>query len=88
MTSQRKIVSDAVFMVFYIGLVGAMACLTMTLVITHLVGFELTLPHTQMAAMNLAGWALLPFAVKIYQPMTGAAFTWRSNPILDGAMDH
>lgn len=87
MTSQRKIAADAVFMVMYIGIVGAMACLTLTLAVTYLIGLDLNLPHQQMAALNLAGWIMLPLAQKAYQPLTGTPFAWRSNSILDGGTE-
>ena len=87
MTNQAKIASDALFMVLYIGFAGAMACLSLTLVITYLMDFHLSVPHAPMTAVNIAGWALIPLAQKAYQPLTGEAFTWRSNAVLDGGTE-
>jgi hypothetical protein len=84
MTSKRAILKDALFMLIYIGLIGAMLCLTLVLGISYLLDIKLALPLWQAAALNLAGWSMLPALERIYRPLTGTSFAWRSNAVLGG----
>lgn len=82
MTDPRAIVFDATFMILYIGLFAAMATLSLMLVALIALGIELGPVQAGAAAVNLAGWALMPLAPRLYQRLVGHRFSWRTNGAL------
>lgn len=85
MTSNRQIVWDAAYMIAYVGIAAAMVVLTATLWAHSALGVEMGTVHTSAAALNVAGWALLPFAPSLYSRITGQPFSWRSSGLPDAA---
>jgi hypothetical protein len=84
MTDRRSIAYDATFMILYIGFTAAMITLSLTLLGLLALGVEFG-PHQAIAALlNLMGWALLPFAPRLYRRLVGHPFSWRTNGALGG----
>lgn len=86
MSSNRHIAYDATFMILYIGFSAAMVALTVTLWALLALGTAFGGVHLAAAALNLAGWAFLPFASQLYARILGLPFSWRSNEVLGGAV--
>ncbi|MDQ8700096.1 hypothetical protein [Hyphomicrobium sp. LHD-15] len=84
MTDTRSIAFDATFMILYIGFAAAMAVLSLVLLVLFALDIEFA-PHQAWAALfNLAGWAALPFAPRLYRRLLGQPFSWRANRALGG----
>lgn len=84
MFDTRSIAYDATFMILYIGLAAAMAVLSLLLLAFAALDIEFG-PHQVWAAIvNIAGWALLPFAPRLYRRVVGHRFSWRENSALGG----
>lgn len=82
MTNNRQIVIDAGFVILYIGLAAGMACLTITLAILGVLGFEMTPTHVAAAVANAAGWAIVAAFPSLYRRVLGSGFSWRQNTVL------
>ena len=85
MTNTRAIAFDATYMVLYIGMAGAMFALSLALIAYCAVNGELGQALSLVAAFNLAGWILLPFAPSFYHSHTGRPFCWTSNEAFGAA---
>lgn len=87
MTDRRSIACDATFMILYIGFSAAMAALSLLL----LVMLALEIPFGRMqvgaAVLNVAGWATLPLAPRLYRRLMGCRFSWRTNGALGSIVD-
>lgn len=82
MTNTRNMALEASFMIFYIGLISAMVAISATLSTFLALGFEFGPSHVAAAAVNLAGWVLLPFLPRVYRAFVGQRFSWRDNGII------
>jgi hypothetical protein len=84
MTDSRSIVWDATFTILFIGLSAAMTVLSIMLL--AFVAFDVEFGGLQVAAavFNVVGWALLPFAPRLYCRLVGQPFSWRANGVLGG----
>jgi hypothetical protein len=84
MSDTRSIAYDATFMILYIGFAAAMAVLSLLLLALAALDIEFG-PHQVWAAvLNLFGWAVLPFAPRLYRRLVGHPFSWRANGALGG----
>lgn len=79
MTNTRAIAFDATYMILYIGSAGAMFTLSIALIAYYAIHGELGQTLSMAAALNLAGWIVLPFAPSFYRSFTGHPFRWTSN---------
>jgi len=84
MTDQRSIAYDATFTILYIGGLAAMAVLSMMLLALHALEIEFGALQIGAAFANLAGWAAMPLAPRLYRRLVGHSFSWRSNKALGG----
>lgn len=84
MTDPRSIAYDATFMILFIGLAAAMAVLSLMLVALAVLDFEFGPHQTWAIVLNLLGWAVLPFAPRLYRRLVGHPFSWRANGALGG----
>lgn len=84
MTDTRSIAADATFMILYIGLAAGMA--TLSVLLLALAALDIEFGGLQVTALllNLLGWALLPFAPRLYHRIVGHPFSWRVNDALGG----
>ena len=82
MTDRRSIAYDATFMILYIGLMAAMATLSVMLIALIAIGAEFGGPQLAALAINIAGWAAIPFAPRLYRRLIGHPFSWRANGAL------
>lgn len=73
MTDNRSLASDATFFVLYIGFAGAMFALSIALILWSMYD-SFTATHAYAAAVNLAGWIVLPFVPALYRSYTGRGF--------------
>jgi hypothetical protein len=87
MTDTRTIYADAAFMIVYIGLSAAMACLTIALAMFLLLELSFGPLQVAAAALNVLGWSVLPFAPRLYKTLVGRRFDWRANGAFDGAIE-
>lgn len=87
MTDRRAIVFDATFTILYIGLAAATAALSLLLL--AMVALDFTFGALEIAAVLLAiaGWAVIPFAPRLYRRLIGHRFTWRANGALGSLID-
>lgn len=84
MTDPRSIAFDATFMIAYIGLSAAMASLSLLLLTLAALGIEFGPLQAGAAVLNVMGWAVLPFAPRLYRRLVGHRFSWRANGALGG----
>lgn len=84
MTDSRSIAYDATFTILYIGLLAAMAVLSLALMALAAFGIEFGPAQVGAAVVNLAGWAALPLAPRLYRRLVGHPFSWRANRALGG----
>lgn len=82
MTNNRQIALDTGFVILYIGLTAGMACLTITLALLGLLGFEFSTTHVVALVANAAGWIAVAAAPTIYRALLGSGFSWRRNAVL------
>lgn len=87
MTDKRSIAYDATFMILYIGLMAAMASLSVMLIALLAFGVEFGSPQMSALAINIAGWLAVPFAPKLYRKLVGHPFSWRANGALGGVVE-
>jgi hypothetical protein len=85
MTDSRSIAFDATFMILYIGLSAGMATLSILLLAFAILDIEFGGLQVVAAVLNLAGWALLPLAPRLYRRLVGHPFSWRENGAIGGA---
>jgi hypothetical protein len=85
MTDSRSIAFDATFMILYIGLSAGMATLSVLLLAFAILDIEFGGLQVVAAVLNLAGWALLPLAPRLYRRLVGQPFSWRENGAIGGA---
>jgi hypothetical protein len=85
MTDSRSIAFDATFMILYIGLSAGMATLSVLLLAFAILDIEFGGLQVVAAVLNLAGWALLPLAPRLYRRLVGYPFSWRENGAIGGA---
>lgn len=83
-TDSRSIAYDATFMILFIGLSAAMAVLSLMLLALLALDIEFGPLQVRAAMANLAGWAVLPLAPRIYARIVGHPFSWRANGALGG----
>jgi hypothetical protein len=84
MPERRKIAADATFMIAYIGLSSAMVAVSVVLLALLSLDAEFGPLHVAVAVANLIGWALLPFAPRLYRSLLGQSFSWHENAVLSG----
>ncbi len=84
MIDSRSIAYDVTFTVLYIGLLAAMAVLTISLVAFAAFGIEFGPAQHSAAVINLLGWMILPLAPRLYRRLVGHPFSWRTNGALGG----
>ena len=82
MTQSRTIAYDAAFMIAYIGLTAAMIAVSLTLMALLAMGAEFGALHAGAALLDVLGFAMLPFAPRLYQSLLGRTFSWRVNSAL------
>jgi hypothetical protein len=87
MTDTRSIAFDATFMIIYIGFAAAMAVLSLVLLTLFAFDIEFGSSQSGAAVLNLAGWAVLPFAPRLYRRLIGHHFSWRANSALGAHVD-
>jgi hypothetical protein len=87
MTDTRSIAFDATFMIIYIGFAAAMAVLSLVLLALFALDIEFGPPQSWAAAINLAGWVVLPLAPRLYRRLVGHRFSWRANGALGAHVD-
>lgn len=79
MLDNRNIAIDTIFVILYIGLSASMVCLSVTLAIFAVLGFEFTPVHALALAVNGAGWIAVFMAPSLYRKALGIRFKWRQN---------
>ena len=84
MINTRSIAYDVTFTILYIGLLAAMAVLTISLAAIAAFGIEFGPAQHSAAAINLLAWMMLPFAPRLYRRLVGHPFSWRTNGALGG----
>ncbi len=87
MTDSRSIAYDATFMILYIGILAAMATLSLVLIGLFALGIEFSSHQAGALGVNLLGWALLPLAPRLYRRLVGHPFSWRMNGALGAHID-
>lgn len=87
MTDKRSIAYDATFTILYIGLLAAMATLSVMLIALSALGTEFGGPQVAALAINIAGWCAVPFAPRLYRRLLGHQFSWRTNGALGGVVE-
>lgn len=84
MSDKRSIAYDATFTILYIGLMAAMATLSVLLIALSALGAEFGGPQVAALGINVAGWGVVPLAPRLYRRLLGHPFSWRSNGALGG----
>jgi hypothetical protein len=84
MLDPRSIAYDVTFTVLFIGLLAAMAVLSMILLAFAAFGVEFGGLQVGAAVLNVVGWMTLPFAPRLYRRLLGHPFSWRANGVLGG----
>jgi hypothetical protein len=84
MINSRSIAYDVTFTILYIGLLAAMAVLTILLLTFAAFGIEFGPAQHSAAVINLLGWLVLPLAPRLYRRLVGHPFSWRTNGALGG----
>lgn len=87
MNDRRSIAYDATFMILYIGFTAGMTVLSLALVALLALDVEFGALQVGAAALNLLGWAMLPFAPRLYRRLVGQQFSWRVNRALGGEVE-
>ena len=87
MSNKSLIAADAIFLTLYIGLIGAVLCLSLALLSHVAFDVDFGLLNAGAAAVNLAGWLLVPFGPALYSRLTGQPFSWRGNIATDGKLE-
>ncbi len=86
MNDSRSIAYDATFTILFIGLCAAMAVLSLMLLTFVVLDVEFGGLQIGAAVLNLAGWAVLPLAPRLYRRLVGHPFSWRANGALGGQL--
>ena len=87
MADKRLIAADAIFMVLYIGLLAAVAVLSIVLLSLLAIGTEPALPMLVAALASVVLSLVLPLAPRLYARITGRSFSWRENAVFDGVAE-
>jgi hypothetical protein len=87
MTDRRMIAFDATFTILYIGLAAATAALSLAVLAMLALDFSFGAREICAVALALAGWAVLPFAPRLYRRLLGHRFSWRANGALGSLVD-
>jgi hypothetical protein len=87
MTDRRSIAYDVTFTILYIGLSAAMVMVTLLLFVMLALDIPFGPLQAGTAVLNVLGWAVLPFAPRLYRRLVGHRFSWRENGVLGSAIE-